>query len=340
MVTQRCIAEKLGVSRRLVTYALNGNGRMSDELRQKICEEAEQLGYSPNRAAQALVTGHTHQIALCFPYFLGSSFYTAIIREFEILARHTPYDLLMTTIDPMSPKGDDIRFSSDGMIYVGSAAGLPRNIVQPAVAIQHQALVAPTERAKGFDRVQINLEHASLAAVRHLVEQGFRRVAYVAPEIMIDHREWRYHAYQAVMQEAGLEVEIISPLTGNEEMIFQQSYQILKEYFSVNGFPDALFCCNDDIAMGAYRALGELGRHIPEQTAVIGFDDLLHANYYLNPPLSSVHMPIEAACRRAWEMLMQRIENKLLPPQFEAIEAHLVVRESSSKSKTLIDKES
>lgn len=327
-VTQKDIAEKLGVSQRLVSYALNGQNGVGDEMRRRIQDEADTLGYRPHRAAQALATGRTYQIALCFPWFLGSSFYNAIIREFEVLARNTPYDLLMVTIDPLGEKGSTIQFSCDGTIFVGSARTLPRNIPQPAVAIQNQIRVSAEEPTNKFDCVQLNIEHAAIGAIQHLLEQGFRRIAYVVPNDMAHDVEWRYCAYRSAMQEAGLKTEIISLPISNEELIRQQSHSMLKDYFGQNGFPDAIFCCNDDIGMGAYRALGELGRKVPDETGVMGFDDLDYVNY-LTPPMSSVHMPIEAACRSAWEMLMQRIENSALPPQFEAIEAHLVVRESS-----------
>ena len=94
------------------------------------------------------------------------------------------------------------------------------------------------------------------------------------------------------MQAAGLPGEVIALSIRNEEQIRQQSHRMLMQYFNEKGVPDALFCCNDDIAMGAYRALGELGRRIPDEVVVIGFDDLDYANY-LNPPMSSVHMPVE-----------------------------------------------
>lgn len=329
-VTQKDIARKLGVSQRLVSYALSGQNGVGEEMRRKIQEAAEAAGYRPHRAAQTLVTGRTYQIALCFPFFLGSSFYNEIIREFEILTRHTPYDLLMVTVDTANKKDNPIQLSADGVIFVGPAESLPGDISQPAVAIQNQIRLASLEARKKLDRVQFNIEQASLDAMDCLLNQGGKRIAYVAPGDMLGAFEWRYHAYHTKIQAAGLAEEIIALSIHNEEQIRQQSHRMLTQYFKEKGVPDALFCCNDDIAMGAYRALGELGRCIPDEVAVIGFDDLDYANY-LNPPMSSVHMPIADACKAAWEMLMQRIEDKTLPPQFKAIEAYLVVRKSSLK---------
>lgn len=333
MVTQRCIAEKLGVSRRLVAYALNGNGRMGDETRQKIRTEAERMGYRPNRAAQALITGRNYQIALCFP-FLGSSFYNEIIRQFEILTRETPYDLLMVACDPEITRGSDLEYTADGSIFIGPPHYISASMVRPVIAL-HLGLQEFEDTNKDkFDRVQIDIADASRAAMEHLMEQGFRRIAYVATSSMMRHHDFRYYFYQEAMEKAGLPMELITITGSCEELIRRKSHEALIKHFEENGLPDALFCCNDDISMGAYRALNQIGRKIPDETAVLGFDDL-DDSQYLTPPLSSVQLSIEDACRKAWNMLMLRLEDKTLPPQFEAVEAHLVVRESSSgKSKT------
>src|SRR5690606_18262387 len=95
-VTQQDIAEKLGVSRRLVSYALNGENGVGAEMRAKILTVADEMGYRTNRTAKALVTGRTHQIALCLPS-LTQSFHAQFIQHFETLVRETPYDLLVST---------------------------------------------------------------------------------------------------------------------------------------------------------------------------------------------------------------------------------------------------
>lgn len=324
-VTQQDIARRLGVSQRLVSYALNGHACVGDEMRRRILEEAEELGYRPHRAAQALVTGRTYQIALCLPLF-GSSFNNEIIRQFEMLANPTPYDLLMVTFDPLHKASGNIQFAADGSIFVGTCFKVPQNMVRPVVVLQNQ-LRFEVEEDPGVDRIQLNIEEASFAAMRHLLSEGRRRIAYVAHEAMMTDFDYRYVAYATCMEEADLPYEFISLPIPGEELIRQQAHQTMKAYFEKNGFPDAIFCCNDDIGMGAYRALSDLGRGIPE-TAIIGFDDLDYARY-MEPPMTSVHMPIEEACRRAWELLMQRVEKVEFAPLHEEFAARLMVRESS-----------
>jgi len=114
-----------------------------------------------------------------------------------------------------------------------------------------------------------------------------------------------------------------------EQRLRQQAHAALRAYFEERELPEAIFCGNDDVAIAAYRALEELGHHIPDDVAIIGFDDLDEVQY-LHPPLTSVHLPVETLCANAWRMLMERLENPELPPRYEEFAAHLEVRDSSA----------
>lgn len=324
-VTQEEIAQKVGVSRRLVGYALSGHPSINEETRQRIQDTAARMGYRPHRVAQALASGRTYQIALCFP-FLGSSFYNEFIRHFEMLLRPTPYNLLIVTY---GGKNTNLNLTVDGTLFIGPAYKVPAEAVLPVIVMQNQLRHEPGGAGEQYDRIQIDTEEASFSAMEHLMAQGYRRIAYVAPAEMVTEVDLRYHAYHKMMLEAGLPEEVISLPISAEELLRQQSHRMLRQYFETHGCPDALFCCNDDLGIGAYRALGDLKRRIPEDTAIIGFDDLDDA-MYLSPPMTSVRMPIQEVCRRAWEMMQQRIEDTEAPAQYESFQAHLIVRASSA----------
>jgi LacI family transcriptional regulator len=330
-VTQEEIAQKVGVSRRLVGYALNGHPNINAETRQRIQDTAERMGYRPNRVAQALASGRTYQIALCFP-FLGSSFYNEFIRQFEMLLRPTPYNLLIVTYG--DKKGTQrLNLTVDGTLFIGPTYCVPPEAVLPVIVMQNQLYQVPENEDSKYDTIQIETEEASFLAMAHLISQGHQRIAYLAPEEMVTEIDLRYHAYRRVMKEAGLREEVISLPICAEELLRQQSHRMLRRYFEAKGFPDALFCCNDDLGIGAYRAAADLGRRIPEDMAVLGFDDLDEASY-LSPPMSSVRMPIQEVCRRAWDMLQQRIDDADSPAQYESFKASLVVRASSAGGKS------
>ncbi len=327
-VTQEEIAQRVGVSRRLVGYALSGQANLNPETRLLIQETAASMGYRPNKVAQALASGRTNQIALCFP-FLGSSFYNEITRQMEMLLRRTPYSLLIVTHHPHENRGA-LDITVDGMFYVAPSLCVPKSFSSPVVVMQNRLRLEDSgqQDVLDYDRIVFDTEQASFDAVNHLLAQGYRRVAYVVPLDMVTEMDLRYHAYKTVMERAGLEIETICLPIAAEELIRQKSHRLLTEYFREHGCPEALFCCNDDLGIGAYRALHDLGKRVPEDTAILGFDDLDDAQY-LVPPMSSVRMPIAQVCARAWELMQYRIEHPDDPPRHESIKTQLVVRGST-----------
>ncbi len=321
-ITQQDIAEKLGVSRRLVSYALNGENGVGAEMRLKILTVADELGYRTNRTAKALVTGRTHQIALCLPS-LTQSFHAQFIQNFESLVRETPYDLLVST---SLTDGRPLP-AVDGILLHDSRP--LENASHPTVMIQSPPGRGASVSHRQFDQVFLGLTDASEKAMQHLLQRGKRRVAYMTFLTIKLPDEPRLNAYNAAMQEAGMPPEIISFHHQPREDMRTAAQQALESYVAEHGFPDALFCCNDDVAIGAYRVLRKHGRNIPNQTAVVGCDDVTAA-IDLYPSLTSIKHSWEASCRCAWDMLLERIENPLLPPRQHTFQGELVIRESST----------
>jgi LacI family transcriptional regulator len=166
--------------------------------------------------------------------------------------------------------------------------------------------------------------------MQHYLEQGCRRILFVSDRSMTQECEPRYAAYHTAMEAAALPIEILALELPREEHIREQAHRQLREYFAAHGFPDALFCSNDDIAAGAYRALREAGQRIPQQTAVLGCDDL-EISQDLSPPLTSIHIPFEEIAQRAWGLLQQRLQNPQRPTQHAELKATLRVRKSSQR---------
>lgn len=332
-VTQKSIAEKLNISQSLVARALKGEECVALSTRELVQKEANALGYRPNALARALLTGCTYQIALCFSTLGGGAYYDELTRRFGILARQSPFNLLITAYNPHRPGEHSPHLSVDGMLYVGQVSDLSHTLPYPVVTLQHQVRRASVPDEEKFDRVDFLTQNALFAAMEHLVQVGYRRIAYVAPVDMMVPLDVRYHAYLSVMKKAALDPEIIGLAFEGDDRYRDQTYHLLKKSFPEKGFPEAILCSNDELAAGAYRALRELGRRIPEDTAVVGYDDL-HDALYLEPPLTSIHLPVREACHCLWEMLMQRIQDKSLPPQHKSFEAYLAVRESSAGNVT------
>jgi len=320
-VTQKDIANRLGVSRRLVGYALNNQDGVGDEMRQRIYDIANELGYKPNRAAKTLNTGRTYQIALCLPT-LSLPFHAQFIHHFEELSRDTEYDLVVSTLTKSTSIS---KVYADG--YIIHESGDIGEITHPTVLLQSPPFYAKAH-GQPYDQIFLDMTDAARQAILHLLEINKSRIAYVAYDALQTMKDPRYNAYYTEVQRRGLMPEVIGFEIGSHDQQRTVSQRALKKYFCENGFPDALFCCNDEIAIGAYRALRELKRQVPNETAVIGCDDIPET-IELYPSLTTITNNWRDVCNQAWQLLLSRIECPELAPRAPRSKAELLIRESS-----------
>jgi LacI family transcriptional regulator len=321
------VAREAEVSYGVAADILRASPRYSyrDETVSRVQQAAQELGYRPNRMAQAMITGRTHQIALSLTSF-GPSFINKFVRAFDYLIRDTPYDLLVTSHQAL--KHQDI--TADGLIYYGVPGKIQVASSLPTVALGIYYGKKEVDAIQ-HDAVLMNMTRACNGAMKHFLEQKYKRILFVADESMMQLWEPRYKAYCKAMKAAHLPCETLAFTFPTEQHLRNDVKDLLQKYFSQNGFPDAIFCSNDDVAMGAYRALRQLGRAIPQETAVLGCDDI-EESQDLTPALSSIHIPVEEMTKRAWELLMRRMKNPELPWQHIRAEAQLILRQSSLRT--------
>jgi DNA-binding LacI/PurR family transcriptional regulator len=174
--------------------------------------------------------------------------------------------------------------------------------------------------------VRIDLFSATRAAVRHLLASGRRRIAFLAPGH--EPGSSRADAYRAVLVEAGLAPMFIDvpPAEGFSERA--RTRQAVRGVLRRRQRPDALFCFNDEYAIGALRGLRDAGLSVPDDVAIFGCDGIEETEYH-DPPLSTIVFPFTEAARLGWEFLRQRIEDPGLPVQSAVLIPDLAVRESS-----------
>ncbi len=325
-VTLKHIAENVGVSERLVAYALNGNGRVGEATRLRIIDEAARLGYRPNRAARALVTGRSNLLALCLPQ-TATAYGDMITRIMESRARGSEYDLVVTRMG----EGSDASLVPSGLTQVDGAffleptrlpSATERGIVRTSTLIGVFA-EPPTD---DFDSVRIDLHSAAEQAVAALLARRPKRFAYVTG-IPLSGNEARGAAYLAGVASAGL-TPIAIPLTGKQELIADADLT-LRGYIAENECPDAIMCSNDEIAIGVLRALRALGKRIPQDVAVTGCDGIEYTRDVW-PPLSTITQPFEEMVDLAWSFAMRRLIDPSCPPQQAVLAARFVARDSTA----------
>jgi len=176
-----------------------------------------------------------------------------------------------------------------------------------------------------IDTVLVDNFKGSLSAVRHLIELGHEKIGVISGPLYLTSGRERYAGYLQAMSDAHLEVR--SNLTRFGDYRQSSGYTLALELFTSSDPPTALFVANNVMTLGALNAIHQIGRKIPDEIAVIGFDDLPWA-VSLNPPLTTIAQPTFEIGTKAAELLLARIANGTRPPRTVRLNTSLIVRES------------
>ncbi|RYG68788.1 LacI family transcriptional regulator [bacterium] len=333
-VTQKDIAQQLGISQQTVASALSGKGqsRMSEKTRSQVLLEAKRMGYRPNLAARALTQQRTGLIAV-WTKNLANPFYAHVLEATESLLRTSGYEMIVRVIpgEELSPRLSEewqsAQWPVDGIISI-------ENALQASQFLKTRAGVTPLVCVGGYDKkipeldyVWVDLYQATFDAVEHLIDQGCQRIATFMHALGFTTGSPRYDGYTDAMVKNGRRPEyIVVPETTKAA-----GRAVLQTYAAKHGYPDGLFCYNDDLAIGAFRFLRDSGKSVPNEIALIGCDGIEDTDY-LEMPLSTIIQPVDQMCAKAWDLLQRRINDGGVQPQHESLLAHLEVRASSQRN--------
>ena len=332
-ITMADVAREAGVSLMTVSRALNNKDGISVETRQQIMEIIEKLGYRPSSIARSLVTQRTGTIGLVVPdvsnpYFSGIAHGVAEVANTKGLSV-----LLCDTEEEVEQELNFITVLEEKQVD-GILIAAPRqqtgNIV-PLLARHRNVVVinrrfddAPSFSASGY---VINDDYAGgRLATRHLLENGHRTVGFLAgPSTSYGSRR-RQQGYRAVLEESGIRynqnyVRYCPPTVHGG---CEAALQMLAEHPEVS----ALFCFNDMVAIGALQAGAQMGRRIPEELAIVGYDDIPMASW-VNPSLTTCQVPFEEMGRLATRLLISQINHCLDDCQNTVLMPALIVRASA-----------
>lgn len=320
--TLKDVAEAAGASAATASYVLSNSPKaVSPETRERVLRAARDLGYQPNLAARTLAARRSQTVALWIAN-AHAPFFAQVIRHFQQQARRGGYEVIIREMagDPSAARLGT-GWPVDGVIAFQGAAYVHAFLqANPSASLPFVSIGAYHEDCSDF--VEIDLQVGSAEAVRHLLRLGRRRVAFLVPAGAAG--EARRDAYHAVMAEAGLAPEVILAPTKQRADV----RRALRDYAGRHGCPEAIFCYNDDMALGAYRGLCDLGLRVPEQIALVGCDGIEDTEY-LERPLSTIVQPVEEMCRTGWRFLENRMRDPMIPPQRTTVTPRLAIRASS-----------
>ena len=318
--TQKSIAKRLGINPITVAHALNNHPRVAAKTRERVHNMAAELGYSPNRAAQALRGGRTGIIGLVTPESDDSSvlfapYFEAIMRGITSEAANRDLSILMCPSKPGSVPGIVRAGGVDGVLAFVAANEVTELLIQidrPIIGIGS---------LWGSDSVTTLVpdQAAGMALVTmHLRNLGHRRIAYLGYGLNFPDSIVRYESYRAVMLDAGLfDEHLVNTCISNRQEEFVGP-EVCRLWEKSGGFT-ALVCYQDDLAMTGIRTLEGMGLGVPADVSVTGFDDISSA-FHFSPAISSVRFDRVEMGRLAVRMIDGDCERKgeLFPVYFEA----------------------
>ncbi len=328
------VARRAGVSQSTVSLVLNGKaaGRVSPKTQEEVLRVARELGYQPSMAARTLRLGRTHVAALIIPDVSNPVFAT-VLQGAEQAARLRDY----TVVQVSTGNDSDWQQRIVHALATHSIDGFILWSVEPPDSAHVELLrgnaVVVDRYSAEFPSLLLDIEYGATAAIRHLLELGHRRIAHLAAHIDVETFRVRQQVYEHMLDEAGLSLRADYQATAGIDL--EESCNAALGLLRGAEPPTAIFCDDDLMAAGVYKAARQLGLSLPADLSVVGFCDGLVAQL-LDPALTTVAIPMFSIGQRAMELLLSGLDTELSPVA-ETVPLDFVVRESTTFPRESVD---
>jgi LacI family transcriptional regulator len=296
------VAKLAGVSIMTVSRVLNGTVNVSADADARVRKAVETLNYLPNEVARSLRISRTHQIGVIVPN-LHDPFFAVCANAISLMAKQRSYSTVITTSDEdpaveYTEAKRMLRRHIDGLIII------PTNLSRLRGPDFEEMPIVTLDRpipGGAFDSVIVRNKSGAEMGVRHLIEHHHRRIACVG----LDRQRWtigeRMDGYCKAMLEAGLKPDIHTTTESQDEM-----FKTIRTLISLPKRPSAIFCTNNLITRNVLHSLSALNVAIPQDMALIGFDDFDMADI-IKPAVTVVRQPVDTLGRIATELLFSRL---------------------------------
>ncbi|GGY17549.1 LacI family DNA-binding transcriptional regulator [Streptomyces djakartensis] len=308
------VAARAGVGRGTVSRVINGSPRVSDATRAAVEAAVAELGYVPNTAARALAANRTDAIALVVPEpetrFFAEPYFSDMLKGVGAEISDTEMQLLLIFAGSDRERQRLAQYLAahrvDGVLLVSVHADdpLPDLLAQleiPAV------ISGPRSSAETLPSVDSDNYGGARQAVEHLLSRGRRRIAHITGRLDVYGAQRRVDGYRDALSDAGHGVD--EALIEEGDFTEEGGHRAMRALLERHPGLDAVFAGSDVTAAGARQALREAGRRIPDDVALVGYDDSAIARH-LDPPLTSVRQPIEEMGRRMIDLLLTEVADR------------------------------
>lgn len=327
-ITLNDVADHCGVSYQTVSRVLNEHPHVATETRARVLRAIVELGYRPNYVARSLATHRTHTIGMVS---FGMTYYgpAQMTVNIESALKAKGYRLAFSTLDALTSEqlrdAIDHLLSQvvDGLVMITPITDVNLDMVQELCAGVPVVMI-DIRRGEQVPSVVIDQRHGAMLATQHLIELGHRHICEISGPLSWCDAEQRHQGWQRAMRAARLALG--QSIEGDWSAA--GGYRAAQELLELNVPMTALVVGNDQMALGAIRALRERGLHVPQDISVTGFDDVPEAAFY-DPPLTTVQQDFKALGLQSVEYLINLIENEDTPPHQRVLYPKLIERGST-----------
>lgn len=329
-VTLEDVARVAKVSSQTVSRVVNNHPHVSDVTRRRVQEAVRQLGYRPNRAARSLVTQRSFMLGIIS---FGLDYYgpTQMIANIERTARAKDYGVTFSNIDSISTSElqramDNLgERAVDGIVLILPMEGIDATAIEE-VCCQIPFVQIDAPLMSHIPSIVIDQYHGSQLATQHLLDLGHRQIAEISGPLCWHGAQARHQGWLDTLKAMKLPSNASIEGDWTARSGYEGIHRLLEEGAEFTG----LIMGNDQMALGAMRALHEHGLLVPDHISVVGFDDIPEAAYY-EPPLTTVAQDFAALGEQSVEYLTSLINNPDIPVHQRVLYPRLMHRKSTRK---------
>jgi LacI family transcriptional regulator len=341
MTTIKEVAKRAGVSVGTASNVINGAVPVSPARRELVLAAIRDLGYQPSDVARSLKLRRTHMLGLVVSD-ITNPFFAQLVRGAEEAALAEGYLLLTFNTDDRIEREKHVLGVLRGrrvdgiLLVVAPMRGASSHIAETIARGTPVVCLDRVPRGVTVDSVTVDNVRAARECVEHLLEMRHRRIGILTGSMLLATARGRLRGYRQALQAHGLSVD--PELVREGDFRMESGYKLASELLSGSGRPTALFVSNGLMAIGALRAVADLGLRCPEDVALATFDDL-PLSEVLSPPLTSVAQPAYQMGYQGAKILFDRIKSKRIDGPIKIrLHAQLKVRQSTACAPSMVTK--
>lgn len=324
------VAKLAGVSTTTVSHIINGTRYVSDELKTRVENAIDQLGYRPNSLARGLRRGESKTIGLIVPDN-SNPFFAEILRAIENIGHENDYSVILCNSDGDLEK--EISYTEllyakqvDGIVFITTNNSVEHLQKQSGNGIPF-VIVDRDLHLKDNDVILVDNFKGGYEATRYLLNLGHKKIACITGPSRLTPSADRVAGFQKAMDDAEVQVNANYLVTGDFQV--EGGEAAMGKILALPERPTAVFACNDMMALGAMRAIRKAALSVPADISLVGFDDIVLTSV-VSPALTTVAQPIDEIARSAVEFLIERMQNRESTQEAKKVvlPTKLVIRES------------